>query len=68
MDIIGLLKNFFGAIGKILGGLQRSEDKKTGAREVELERMKAGNNARKEAEKIREDSPNRSKREHLDRV
>ena len=68
MDIIGLLKNFFGVIGKILGGLQRSEDKKTGAREVELEQMKVGDNARKKAKAVRKDSPKRTKREHLDRL
>ena len=68
MGIGGLLKNFFGAIGKILGGLQRSEDKKTGAREVELARMKDGEKRRKKADEIREDSPDRTKREHLDRI
>ena len=68
MGFIGLLKNLFGAINKILGGLQRSEDKKTGAREVELEQMKAGDDARKKAKKVRSDSPKRSKSEHLDRL
>ena len=68
MGFIGLLKNLFGAISKILGGLQRSEDKKSGAKEVELEQMKAGDNARKQAKKVRKDSPKRTKREHLDRL
>ena len=68
MGFVKMLQGLFSALNKILGGLQRSEDKKAGARQADLAARNKADEQARNAKKVRADSPRRTKRQHLDRM